>query len=416
MKMSKKAIIIAGLAVAILVCVLIFVLSRPSLSAALMRLELALGTVNLEDEDSGAITIEEGMRLFDGNILDTEQQSYAFVSLDETKAVKLDAISSCQLKQDGKLLKIELNEGKIFFNVTSPLADEEVFDIVTSTMISGIRGTSGVVSVIGETLSYVTLLTGSVEISAENGNQTAMLSAGQTAEIAVDPQSGAVKIEIVQATPEDIPGFVLSELKTDAELLQKQQQSDLDLTEALQNAEDILQRDEQEQAFIASADDQDRQNGNALFELGKRYYDGDGVEQSYDRAVKWFTLSSKLGNAAAQNDLGRCYYNGYGVAQDYGKAAEFFTFAARQGYSLAQNNLGVCYYYGNGVMQDYEKATEWYLLAAEQGNHLAQYNLGVNYYNGSGVPQDTEQAVKWLTLSADLGYQPAQDKLDEINP
>ncbi len=43
---------------------------------------------------------------------------------------------------------------------------------------------------------------------------------------------------------------------------------------------------------------------DAQYNLGERYYDGDGVPQDDKTAVKWFTLAAEQGNADAQNNLG----------------------------------------------------------------------------------------------------------------
>ena len=74
------------------------------------------------------------------------------------------------------------------------------------------------------------------------------------------------------------------------------------------------------------------------------------------------------GYANAQFGLGVCYENGQGIIQSYEKAVEWYTKAAEQGYAYAQYNLGVCYENGQGIIQSYEKAVEWYTKAAEQGN------------------------------------------------
>ena len=74
----------------------------------------------------------------------------------------------------------------------------------------------------------------------------------------------------------------------------------------------------------------------------------------------------------AQYNLGRCYYNGQGVDIDYPKAIRWFSAAALQGLKEAQYSLGVCYYNGDGVEQDNDKAAYWILKAADQGHKKAQ--------------------------------------------
>jgi TPR repeat protein len=58
------------------------------------------------------------------------------------------------------------------------------------------------------------------------------------------------------------------------------------------------------------------------------------------------------------------YYNGEGVPQDYEEAIKWYRKAADQGDASAQFNLGVSYEYGKGVPQDYVQAHKWANLAA----------------------------------------------------
>ena len=65
-----------------------------------------------------------------------------------------------------------------------------------------------------------------------------------------------------------------------------------------------------------------------LNELAKKYYSGDGVEKSYEKAIELWQKATEQGDAEAQNNLGVCYKYGYGVEQSYEKAIELFAKAA----------------------------------------------------------------------------------------
>jgi TPR repeat protein len=77
--------------------------------------------------------------------------------------------------------------------------------------------------------------------------------------------------------------------------------------------------------------------------------------------------------------------NGQGVEQSYEKAVEYYTMAAEQGHPCGQCILGSMFYNGQGVEQSYEKAVEYYTMAAEQGHPVAQCNLGNMFYRGKGL-------------------------------
>ena len=51
------------------------------------------------------------------------------------------------------------------------------------------------------------------------------------------------------------------------------------------------------------------ENGDdyAQFDLALCYSEGDGVEQSDEKAAYWYTKSAEQGNSAAQYNLATCY-------------------------------------------------------------------------------------------------------------
>jgi len=55
------------------------------------------------------------------------------------------------------------------------------------------------------------------------------------------------------------------------------------------------------------------------------------------------------------------YETGQGVQQDFEKAVKYYQQAADQGQAASQFNLGTMYIKGQGVKQDFEKA-EYYAL------------------------------------------------------
>lgn len=152
----------------------------------------------------------------------------------------------------------------------------------------------------------------------------------------------------------------------------------------------------------------------ALYEKGKRYYSGKGVEQNYSEAVKWFYKAAERGHAIAQNNLGVMYYKGDGVAQDYVESVKWYRKSAEQGYADAQRNLGLIYYKGDGVAQDYKEAEKWFYKAASQENAKAQYTLGIMNEFGIGVARNGERAIYWYRKAANNGYIHAYGALERL--
>ena len=57
------------------------------------------------------------------------------------------------------------------------------------------------------------------------------------------------------------------------------------------------------------------------FILGYKYYNGDGVEKDFRKAIRLWELSAEQGYADAQHALGLSYYSGEGVNEDEAIAA-----------------------------------------------------------------------------------------------
>ena len=112
---------------------------------------------------------------------------------------------------------------------------------------------------------------------------------------------------------------------------------------------------------------------------------------------------AEQGDAQAQYEVGRRFWNGDGVDQDHKQAADWFDRAARQGLAAAQCALGLCYERGDGVEQDMWQAAAWYQWAAQQDDVEAQLHLSECYEKGRGVPKDKEKAAEWLYKAAQHG-------------
>ena len=60
------------------------------------------------------------------------------------------------------------------------------------------------------------------------------------------------------------------------------------------------------------------------------YFLGEGVEENYNQAKKWYEKSANQGNSDAQISLGLMYEKGIGVKQDHTKAQELYNKAGAQ--------------------------------------------------------------------------------------
>jgi TPR repeat protein len=140
-----------------------------------------------------------------------------------------------------------------------------------------------------------------------------------------------------------------------------------------------------------------------------------GADKDKERfeKVKVKALAEK-GDAIAQFNLGVMYDEGQGVEQDFKEAVKWYQKAADQGFATAQSNLGVMYFKGQGVEQDFKEAVKWGRKAADQGDAIAQFNLGVMYAKGQGVEQNNVTAYAWWNIAATNGNQNAKKGLSQL--
>ena len=192
-------------------------------SATSMHLRKTEGTVGVSDGEGKELTPKGNLGLYSGYQVGTQEKSYAWIDLDRVKLTKLDQDSEIEIAKEGKKLEINVKSGSLFFNVTEPLADDETLDIVTSTMIIGIRGTCGWV---GE--DTAALLEGTVSVTA--GDQEVTINAG---EMAVLMEEGTLEVKPLPAA--SIPAFVRREVEEDEKLATSiQETTGIDLTGRLE--------------------------------------------------------------------------------------------------------------------------------------------------------------------------------------
>ncbi len=149
--------------------------------------------------------------------------------------------------------------------------------------------------------------------------------------------------------------------------------------------------------FLAEAE-----NGNvlAMYDLGRMYADGLGVESDNDKANKYYAkalsgfkqVESQKAWKYTEYRIGKMFAQGLGTEKDYETAAQWFELSAEKKYKYAQYSLGGLYYHGQGVEQDYQTAFSLYLKSAEQGFPYADYEVAKMYRDGVGTEKDTDKS------------------------
>jgi len=123
----------------------------------------------------------------------------------------------------------------------------------------------------------------------------------------------------------------------------------------------------------------------ALFKLGKYYYEGRVVKKSYTKALAYLEQSSDLGYKKATYNLGILYANNKTPYHSYSKSFNIFIELAEEGNAAAQNRIGMFLTLGLGGPVDFKEAVKWYEKSSKQGYLTAQCNLASMYAGGMGV-------------------------------
>ena len=127
---------------------------------------------------------------------------------------------------------------------------------------------------------------------------------------------------------------------------------------------------------------------------------------------------SEQGDAKFQKKLADCYSLGEGVEQSYTEAFKWYKESAIKEYVYSQVKLADCYFFALGVNQNYKDAFQWYKKAAEQKNGcLAFKQLAECYFQGYGVEKSPNKAVEWLEEYIKIVNKAVKDEfLDKRQP
>ena len=213
-----KALTIGIPVVVIAAVIVVILLANGSLRATSMRLLRMEGTVKLYDADNNEKTLVDNMRFTSGDSISTGYASLASIALDDSKIVTLDENSRAQVLKSGNDLELNLTAGGVFFEVNKPLEDDESFNITTTTMTVGIRGTSGYVSVDNEGIATLILTSGHVHITGTNPTtgETKNLDVGPGNRVRVylynDRTIGSVDFVMTEVTEMDLNDFIINYL------------------------------------------------------------------------------------------------------------------------------------------------------------------------------------------------------------
>lgn len=144
--------------------------------------------------------------------------------------------------------------------------------------------------------------------------------------------------------------------------------------------------------------------------IGRIFLRGEGMEQSFEKALTWFKRGITNGDALCQYEVGLMHLNGFGVRKDAVIAADYFKEAANQDFASAQVKLGQLYL----DQGDIGTATRYLDLAARHGHIEAFYHLAEISNNGIGRERNCGMATVYYKLVAEK-VETIHSSFDEAN-
>ena len=201
-------------------------------SAGAMRLLRYDGDVEILNPEGVPRFVMENVRFDSGEAMHTGESSSASVGLDDTKIVTLDANTKVQFIQEDSHIRLNLTEGAVFVDVSEKLDENESFDIQTTTMTVGIRGTLIYVKQGTEAEAAVTapvttigVLEGAGRIDYQDNSGTRRvidLPAGNKVTLTDAAEGQAVPAPVVtELVASDIAGFVADTVRASDTLTER---------------------------------------------------------------------------------------------------------------------------------------------------------------------------------------------------
>ena len=308
----------------VMTLVLLWGLTMPAAAEAAvgttLRLEKTEGTVTVESASGKSLSLRNGMRLYSGTKIKTSEGSYAYISLDSGKAVKLDASSESEVRKSGKKLELNLLSGELFFDVTVPLEKDESLNIRTSTMVTGVRGTSGYAVVYDCYHSEIVLLEGHLTVHktlGSTGGSMVEINGGEKAIAAPlrEEQNDQIQLTVESVKEESVPGFVAVEVKDDLNLQDRiDKNSPLSVPKIIGDAQQRLEADEKQAAEAAKETqkkldeqkkEEEKSKPDQMFESKGENVGGGGGGSSKPPAPSEVTLTGHINSADLAAALAR---------------------------------------------------------------------------------------------------------------
>ncbi|MDR1109165.1 MAG: sel1 repeat family protein [Deltaproteobacteria bacterium] len=141
---------------------------------------------------------------------------------------------------------------------------------------------------------------------------------------------------------------------------------------------------------------------NAIFNLGCLYYKGEIVKKDYAKAFEFWMRLADLNDPRSQYNIGCMYENGLHVEKNFDEALKWYKIAADNGSLEARDRISNCHKYGHGLPQDPKKSHVIDKASAKQGSSSALVRLAIYHYE-KGTPESRRKYLQLLGKAVKKG-------------
>ncbi len=131
--------------------------------------------------------------------------------------------------------------------------------------------------------------------------------------------------------------------------------------------------------------------------------DGSDGPQDFAQAMLWWKKAADAGSGEAAFNVGVMYLEGEGVTADDREAVRWLRRSVDRGSLPAAARLGTMALMEKGGLTPGADCTQWLKIAADAGDPTAMLNLGTVFFHGKGAQPDFLEAYMWFTLAAQRG-------------
>ena len=152
-------------------------------------------------------------------------------------------------------------------------------------------------------------------------------------------------------------------------------------------------------------------NVEACDELGAMYYDGEGVDQDYGKALLYLNRADENNTKSARTYklLGNMYYMGKGVEESDATSGKYYAKAIELGIEdpAVWSNYGMILYRDD----NFSESAKYFAKAAKSNKDpMTMYNAGLAYYGA----EDYDIALTWFGKTIEGGYSRPDDVRRQI--